>query len=84
MNDDQLRDLLVNSNGDDRYPPSLCNAVTAMSDDNNLLRVQNSELLAALERTSYALELAFSQKPLRDMAETLAEARAAIAKCAGN
>ena len=56
----------------------------AQSAELDRLRVQNSELLAALERTSYALELAFSQKPLRDMAETLAEARAAIAKCAGN
>jgi hypothetical protein len=38
------------------------------------------DLLAALERTAHALELAFSQKPLRDMAETLAEAKSVIAK----
>lgn len=31
-------------------------------------------LRLALERTAYALRLAYTQKPLRDMAETLAEA----------
>lgn len=40
-------------------------------------------LLTALERTAYALELAFSNRPLRDMSETLAEAKAAIAKARG-
>jgi hypothetical protein len=38
------------------------------------------ELRLALERTAYALELAFTKKPLRDMAETLAEASAALKK----
>lgn len=35
-------------------------------------------LESALERTATALNLAYSKKPLRDMAETLAEARAAL------
>lgn len=43
------------------------------------LRAAAPELLSALERTVNALDLAFSRKPLRDMAETLAEARATIA-----
>lgn len=42
------------------------------------LSVSHAALLAALERTSYALSLALSQKPLRDMTETLAEAENAI------
>ena len=38
------------------------------------------EQQAALERTATALNLAYSKQPLRDMAETLAEARAVLAK----
>ena len=43
----------------------------------------HDELVAALERTAHALELAYSKKPLRDMAETLAEANAILAKVKG-
>ena len=42
-----------------------------------------SVLRAALERTAYALELAFSKKPLRDMAETLAAAKNALNQTQG-
>jgi len=44
------------------------------------LKISNQTLLTALDRTAQALGYAFSKKPLRDMAETLAEARAAIAQ----
>ena len=44
------------------------------------LKASNQTLLTALDRTAQALGYAFSKKPLRDMAETLAEARAAIAQ----
>ena len=38
----------------------------------------NAALRSALERTANALRLVYSQKPLRDMEETLAEADAAL------
>jgi len=52
----------------------------SVADANHRLLAAAPDLLAALERTAHALELAFSRKPLRDMAETLAEAKSVIAK----
>jgi len=51
-----------------------------VADANHRLLAAAPDLLAALERTAHALEMAFSRKPLRDMAETLAEAKSVIAK----
>ena len=59
--------------------PKVIDAMQGAIGENTLL-AQNRELVEALERTSYALELAFSKKPLRDMAETLAEAKNVLAK----
>jgi phage terminase Nu1 subunit (DNA packaging protein) len=42
------------------------------------IAAENARLRSALERTATALRLAYSQKPLRDMAETLAEADKAL------
>lgn len=42
-----------------------------------------TELLSAVERLEYSYALLLAGKPVRDAAETLAEARAAIRKAKG-
>jgi hypothetical protein len=61
---------------------TLRSAKNLLDKDANLVAAA-PDLLLALERVEHALGLVFSKKPLRDMSETLAEARAAIKKAKG-
>jgi hypothetical protein len=53
------------------------------SDANASLIAAAPELLSAVERLEYSYALLLAGKPVRDAAETLAEARAAIRKAKG-
>ncbi len=59
---------------------AICVAVKKQSKRIADLEDLRDELVAALERTSNALRLAYSQKPLRDIGETLAEATVALTR----